>query len=102
MKAETSRSPNWLVHGNRSVGFVDPGVEFQVTVAICCHLTGQVNKFPHILQLPSVACDWIAGGEILAQDLCLLFVDLETYGTGSLVEFLCPVRRFSLSKQQYP
>ena len=49
MKAETSRSPKRFEHGNGLVGFADPGVDFQFTVAICCRFTAKVNKLSHIL-----------------------------------------------------
>ena len=45
IKAEISMSAKGREHGKCLTGFADPGFDFLVTVAICCHPIDQVNFF---------------------------------------------------------
>ena len=53
-----------------------------------CQLAAHVSKPSHILQLPPMDCEWIVGSGILAQNFCFLANYLDSYGGGSLAEFL--------------
>ena len=49
VNTEIADSPYRLQHGESLVSFTDPGVDFLVTVAGCCHFDAQIGEFFNVL-----------------------------------------------------
>ena len=86
MNTEIDGSPYRLQHGESLVGFTDPGFDFLVTVAGCCHLGAKIGEFFNAFYVFSINHDRFIHSSVLPSNLGLLYVDLETNSVGCFAQ----------------